>query len=142
MIHPGLLLETLDRHLPLGVRQLLAELPVNRLLLSGDRAGQLEPLANRRIRLQLAGSEWGLTLAFWEGRLRYLEGPGEVTIEGTPEAFLKLLQRRQDPDQLFFRRELLITGDTELGLAVKNLLDSLEWEPRDLLPSPLAGLLR
>jgi predicted lipid carrier protein YhbT len=28
---------------------------------------------------------------------------------------------------LFFQRRLVIEGDTELGLRLKNLLDSVEW---------------
>jgi predicted lipid carrier protein YhbT len=42
-------------------------------------------------------------------------------------AFLQLLARQEDPDTLFFNRELSIEGDTELGLIVKNMLDAVEW---------------
>lgn len=42
-------------------------------------------------------------------------------------AFLQLLARQEDPDTLFFNRELSIEGDTELGLVVKNMLDAIEW---------------
>ncbi len=48
-------------------------------------------------------------------------------------AYLQLLARQEDPDTLFFSRELEITGDTELGLLVKNLLDAVEWPT---LPKP------
>ena len=41
-------------------------------------------------------------------------------------AYLQLLARQEDPDTLFFSRELEITGDTELGLIVKNMLDAVE----------------
>lgn len=49
-------------------------------------------------------------------------------------AYLQLLSRQEDPDTLFFNRELEITGDTELGLIVKNMLDAVEWPT---LPSRL-----
>jgi len=42
-------------------------------------------------------------------------------------AYLQLLSRQEDPDTLFFNRELEITGDTELGLIIKNMLDAVEW---------------
>ncbi len=42
-------------------------------------------------------------------------------------AYLQLLARQEDPDTLFFNRELEITGDTELGLIVKNMLDAIDW---------------
>ena len=46
--------------------------------------------------------------------------------------------RKEDPDTLFFQRRLSIEGDTELGLEVKNLMDSVDL---DLLPAPLKTLL-
>ena len=67
-------------------------------------------------------------IGFWAGRLRVLDGPGEATIRGSLAALKTLAERRQDPDQLFFQRRLVIEGDTELGLGLKNLLDSLEWD--------------
>ncbi|MEF1307042.1 SCP2 sterol-binding domain-containing protein, partial [Vibrio owensii] len=36
--------------------------------------------------------------------------------------------RKEDPDTLFFQRRLSIEGDTELGLEVKNLMDSVDLE--------------
>jgi len=49
-------------------------------------------------------------------------------------AYLQLLARQEDPDTLFFNRELEITGDTELGLIVKNMLDAIEWPSLPHLP--------
>lgn len=42
--------------------------------------------------------------------------------------------RKEDPDTLFFQRRLSIEGDTELGLEVKNLMDSVDL---DALAKPL-----
>jgi predicted lipid carrier protein YhbT len=39
-----------------------------------------------------------------------------------------LATRKEDADTLFFRRQLKTSGDTELGLHVKNFLDGLEPE--------------
>ena len=49
-------------------------------------------------------------------------------------AYLQLLARQEDPDTLFFNRELEITGDTELGLLVKNMLDAVDWPQLPKLP--------
>ncbi len=49
-------------------------------------------------------------------------------------AYLQLLTRQEDPDTLFFKRELEITGDTELGLLVKNMLDAVDWPKLPNLP--------
>jgi predicted lipid carrier protein YhbT len=48
--------------------------------------------------------------------------------------FILLANRKVDPDTLFFQRRLVIEGNTELGLSMKNLMDSLD---PDLLPAPL-----
>jgi len=49
----------------------------------------------------------------------------DVTIRATANDFLALALRREDPDTLFFSRRLIIEGDTELGLFLKNSLDAL-----------------
>ena len=41
--------------------------------------------------------------------------------------FYLMARRLEDPDTLFFNRRLRIDGDTELGLVVKNALDSVDW---------------
>ncbi|GHU11271.1 hypothetical protein FACS1894185_4210 [Betaproteobacteria bacterium] len=53
----------------------------------------------------------------------------DVSFVGELHAYLKLLTRQEDPDTLFFNRQLTIEGDTELGLAIKNLLDAIDWPP-------------
>jgi predicted lipid carrier protein YhbT len=45
--------------------------------------------------------------------------------------FVLLALRKEDPDTLFFDRQLVIEGDTELGLIVKNALDRVELPFRD-----------
>ncbi len=49
-------------------------------------------------------------------------------------AFMQMIARQEDPDTLFFNRELSIEGDTELGLVVKNMLDAVEWPHMPELP--------
>lgn len=58
----------------------------------------------------------------------------DATISGELREFLLLASRREDPDTLFFQRRLQINGDTELGLEVKNMLDTIDL---DNLPTPL-----
>ncbi|PIP79335.1 MAG: hypothetical protein COW84_09785 [Gammaproteobacteria bacterium CG22_combo_CG10-13_8_21_14_all_40_8] len=56
----------------------------------------------------------------------------DATISGSCASFLKLLDQDVDPESLFFRRELKLSGDTELGYWFKAILDRVE---RDKLPS-------
>lgn len=57
----------------------------------------------------------------------------DVVIRASAFDYLRLARREEDPDTLFFARRLAIEGDTELGLAVKNALDAVEWSPASLL---------
>lgn len=61
----------------------------------------------------------------------------DLTIAANAYDFLQLAQRQEDPDTLFFSRRLVMEGDTELGLLVKNALDALDFPVFDfscLLP--------
>ena len=58
----------------------------------------------------------------------------DLTFAAKLSAFLQLALRQEDPDTLFFNRELSIEGDTELGLIVKNMLDAVEWPTLPSLP--------
>ena len=53
-------------------------------------------------------------------------GAVDVTFTARAADLLLLATRRADPDMLFFDRRLVIEGDTETGLLLKNLLDAIE----------------
>ena len=125
---PSPLLGAIDRSIPVPLKQLAAEAPLNRLFAEAMAEGEFDDFEGRRIRLEVNGGQPGVTIGFWANRLRIIDGPGEATIRGSMSALRTLAERKQDPDQLFFQRRLVIEGDTELGLALKNLLDSLEWD--------------
>ncbi|KMV34739.1 ubiquinone anaerobic biosynthesis accessory factor UbiT [Franconibacter pulveris] len=58
----------------------------------------------------------------------------DVTFRADAADLLMIAARKQDPDTLFFQRRLVIEGDTELGLYVKNLMDAIDL---DAMPKPL-----
>jgi predicted lipid carrier protein YhbT len=60
-----------------------------------------------------------------------LSNASALDVFGVQRFSLLLATRREDPDTLFFNRRLRLSGNTELGLYVKNFLDSLE--PQELL---------
>lgn len=62
----------------------------------------------------------------------------DTTISASARDFVLLALRKEDPDTLFFDRRLVIEGDTELGLLVKNALDRVDLP----LPPRLTTLLR
>ncbi|MBS0308594.1 MAG: SCP2 sterol-binding domain-containing protein [Proteobacteria bacterium] len=59
------------------------------------------------------------------------EGKPDLLIAASAQDFLLLARRQEDPDTLFFSRRLIMEGDTELGLLVKNTLDAIEFPPFD-----------
>ena len=63
----------------------------------------------------------------------------EASIRGDAVDLLQLASRSEDADTLFFQRRLQLTGDVELGLTARNLLDRLPW---DQLPLSLRILLQ
>lgn len=66
----------------------------------------------------------------------------DVTFSATAEDFARLALRLEDPDTLFFNRRLIIEGDTDLGLRVKNLLDGVELEQvAAAMPAGLGSIL-
>lgn len=136
------LINAIDRQIPIPLKQLVAEFPLNRLFAGAIADGEFDAFEGRIIRLELAAGGPGISLGFWCSRLRVVEGPGEATIRGSVAAFRQLAERKQDPDQLFFQRKLMIEGDTELGLGLRNLLDSLEWSLAPALWSRLQTVAR
>jgi len=76
-------------------------------------------------------SDLGLKLYFTlhgHGFRALQEGPSDVVFTASAQDFARLALRLEDPDTLFFNRRLLIEGDTDLGLMVKNMLDAVELE--------------
>ena len=52
-------------------------------------------------------------------------GEPVLLIVAPSTSYLRLLRGEEDPDRLFFERALVMEGDTELGLVLKNTLDAI-----------------
>lgn len=77
----------------------------------------------------LSVKDWGLRLVMQLGPRGFVAAAGSakpvLQIQATSEAFWQLARGDQDPDRLFFERRLVMEGDTELGLVLKNTLDAI-----------------
>ena len=118
------------RRLPVAWQARLLEAAMNRVLSVPIAESVLEPLAARRIGIEVSdlGLRWVICLR--DGRMRVC-APGEAaeaTVRGTATDLMLLASRREDADTLFFQRRLTLIGDTELGLTARNLLDQLPWQ--------------
>ena len=137
MLNPRAHLVTLGgRLLPLAAKtpfllqRLALERSLNQVFAEALNDGAFDVLDGHWMKLEVAdlGLAWCLTCE--RGKLRIAaQAPVEVTIRGNWREFLLLASRQEDPDTLFFNRQLSIEGDTELGLVVKNMLDAIEWPP-------------
>ncbi|WP_441316218.1 ubiquinone anaerobic biosynthesis accessory factor UbiT [Erwinia persicina] len=103
--------------------------------------GELDFLEGRWLGIEVSDLElcWSVTLL--QGELQVAErAEADVWFRGNANDLVLIAARRQDPDTLFFQRRLLIEGDTELGLEVKNLMDAIDLES---MPKPLRiGLMQ
>jgi len=93
-------------------------------------AGELGFLAQRVMNIFVTDAELRFSVTLDEGKLRAGNevAQADVTIEGAVYTFLLLATRKEDADTLFFHRQLRTSGNTELGLHIKNFLDGLEPE--------------
>lgn len=64
----------------------------------------------------------------------------DLSLKGTVYDYLLLASRREDTDTLFFSRRLHMSGDTELGLYVKNFLDGLDMDSHKI-PAYIQAIL-
>lgn len=123
---PTRLIRALDPRVPLVLKRQLVERLLNRTFAEPLAEGDFDALAGRRVCLHVEDLGVVLTLTLEGEQFLLTRDQGEATIRGGWREFLCLATRREDPDALFFQRRLVIEGDTELGLTVKNLLDSRE----------------
>ncbi|HVN43022.1 MAG TPA: SCP2 sterol-binding domain-containing protein, partial [Steroidobacteraceae bacterium] len=92
--------------------------------------GRLDEFAGRRIAVEVIDLELHWVVEIGERTVEILDPVAEAqaTVRGTATDLLLLASRLEDADTLFFHRQLQLTGDVELGLALRNLLDQLPWE--------------
>ena len=111
----------------------------NLLLKRGVLPADMSLLAGRHFEVDVLDA--GLTLRFTATEKKFclddFTGEPDLRFAANTVEFAKMLLREEDPDTLFFNRKLQIEGDTELGLIVKNLLDSIDWSN-----TPISRLIR
>ena len=103
--------------------------------------GELDFLESRWLKIEVSDLNLSWQMSVSEGKLIIREqGEADVSFSGQANELILIAARKEDPDTLFFQRRLRIEGDTELGLNVKNLMDSIDL---DTMPALLKnGLLR
>ncbi|NTV10777.1 MAG: sterol-binding protein, partial [Zoogloea sp.] len=83
-----------------------------------------------RLMIRITDAGLALRFSFGPGGFRpdFGSEPVDLAISASVRDFLSLALREEDADTLFFSRRLLMEGDTDLGLLVKNTLDAVDWQ--------------
>ena len=103
--------------------------------------GELDFLEGRWLKIEVSDLSLTWLMSVQESKLVIAErGEADVSFSGNANDLILIAARKEDPDTLFFQRRLRIEGDTELGLYVKNLMDSIDLDTMPLLLKN--GLLR
>ena len=102
------------------------------------RRDALEPLRGKTVSIELRDHGARVRLAYGARGFRPSAASiaTDLSVKADLADFVALALRREDPDTLFFKRRLVMTGDTDLGLVVKNALDAIDWSR---LPRALRG---
>jgi len=140
-------LSTLFSILPQYPHSLAFAQALNLTLGNALRSEALNPLHGKQICLRVIDAQITLHLTLNERGVMPIHAGQipDLTISAKAYDFILLAMRKEDPDTLFFSRRLLMEGDTELGLLLKNTLDALELPPLDwrmLMPSRVLDGLR
>lgn len=100
-------------------------------------------MSGKTVRLAISDLDRGVTVHFDGERFGCTSQSADVTLGASLADYLILARRQEDPDTLFFQRRLTIEGDTEVGLALKNLLDATDVSSLiEMLPAPVANWVR
>ncbi len=135
------LLKVAHRMVPSRVQNLFVSHQLNHLSKQFMDDGELEFMNDKVVLIELRdlSANWyfiknGTRLEM----LNHIPEHADVTFSATVDSMVLMASQKVDPDTLFFNRELKITGDTELGLEIKNLIDCFDLS---LLDKPFRAVL-
>ncbi|MDE2309041.1 MAG: SCP2 sterol-binding domain-containing protein [Xanthomonadaceae bacterium] len=106
----------------------LLEAAMARVLDAPLREGALDFMRGRRLAIEVSDLRLRWVLELRDDRLCVTDAEAEASVRGSATDLLLLAGRLEDADTLFFQRRLVLTGDTELGLTARNMLERLPWE--------------
>lgn len=115
------------QRLPMQPPAMLLAAALDRLLLPRLPADARAALSGRCV--EIAVTDIGLQLRLRLDARGFARAPaGEapaLRIAAAAPAYWRLLRGLDDADRLFFERALVMEGDTEMGLVLKNTLDAI-----------------
>ena len=120
------------RHIPEPVHEEIFCALCNQMLRGQPLGEQLFDLEGKIIALGILDSGKQLHFRIHQRQLQRAPGGGhwDARIAAELEVWWRLAIRADDPDTLFFQRRLVLEGETETALYIKNMLDALEFDWR------------
>lgn len=128
-IFPGFLAAPF-KVLPAKIHSKLLVHFLNKILPEQISDGDLDFLNNKRLCISVSDAGLSFFISLVNHQLVSIppSSSNDIKVEACIYDFLQLAARQQDPDTLVFQRRLVMQGDTELGLELKNFLDALDLE--------------
>lgn len=129
------------RILPSPLFNTLLSRAANQTLGEQIRQGELDFLQGHYWEITLTDVPLTFYLTLDCGQLQVSQTPQTATVafQGPLKSFMVLTLQWDDPDTLFFNRQLSVSGDTEMGLQIKNFMHSIE--AKEVLPVPVYQLI-
>ncbi len=113
--------------LPIRPPSVLLAAALNRMLLPQLPADATTQLSGHAVEIEVRDLGVRCRLILRDGRFHSApdHGPATLRIAADTASYLRLLRGEDDADRLFFERALVMEGDTEYGLMLKNTLDAI-----------------
>lgn len=114
--------------LPFGLQKRAMEALIRDAFSTALQRGKFDFLRGRWLGLEITdvGLRWYITQTSHGPVVINNPMRADVSIRGDLYTMVQLANQTADADTLFFQRKLMVEGDTELGLAVKNLMFGTE----------------
>lgn len=115
------------RYVPFSLKKQLIEQLLELQFKQTLAAGELDFLWGKWLKINVRDLNLSWFVSLENGKLKVSpDAIADVSFSGETNDLILIATRRQDPDTLFFQRRLLIEGDTELGLYIKNMMDAFD----------------
>lgn len=103
---------------------------INRILVNDLNDGELDFLQDKSVAIEISdiGMCYQMTLSGVRLVGTNVQADNDLTVRASLYDFMSMASRQVDPDTLVFQRRLVMEGDTELGLGLKNYLDGMDIE--------------
>lgn len=126
--HTPSLLRLPLRLVPFTLQQRVMGLALARVFKEALQDGDFAFLDGKWLEIRIEDLEASWFISYQTDRLVLAEHAPQVDVifAAALNDLVLIAGRKADPDSLFFQRRLRIEGDTELGLEVKNLIDSID----------------